>query len=110
MTGSPAGISSWLVTLCALAGLAALLKGSEGSVRQRLVRLGAALLAVSALTYALAASGGDSCTVRTYPDGHSVVLISESGAGVGAATGVPWRPVAGSPRPGPVCWRSPRSG
>ena len=74
MTGSPGWYLVWLATLCALAGLAALLKGSSGSVRRRLVRLGAALLAVSALTYVLAASGGNSSPVRTYPDGHSVVL------------------------------------
>lgn len=74
MTGSPAWYFVWLLTLCALAGLAALLKGSEGSARRRLVRLGAALLAVSALVYVLAAAGGNSSPVRTYPDGHSVVL------------------------------------
>lgn len=75
MTGSPGWYVVWLVTLCALAGLAALLKGSEGSVRRRLVRLGAVFLAVSALTYVLAAGGGNSSPVRTYPDGHSAVLL-----------------------------------
>jgi hypothetical protein len=74
MTGAPGWYFVWLLTLCALAGLAALLKGSEGSVRRRLVRVGAVLLAISALTYVLAAAGGNSSPVRTYPDGHSVVL------------------------------------
>lgn len=74
LTGSPKWYLVWLVTLCALAALAALLKGSEGVMRRRLVRVGAALLAVSALTYVLAAAGGNSQVVRTYPDGHRVVL------------------------------------
>ena len=33
-----------------------------------------AALVVSALTYGLAAAGGNSQVVRTYPDGHSVVM------------------------------------
>jgi hypothetical protein len=74
LTGSPWWYLAWLVTLCALAAIAALLKGSEGRTRRRLVRLGAAALAVSALTYGLAAAGGNSQPVRTFPDGHSVVL------------------------------------
>ncbi len=74
MTGSPAWYLGWLVTLCALAAIAALLKGSEGAARGRLVRLGAVALVVSAVTYGLAAAGGNSQVVRTYPDGHSVVL------------------------------------
>ncbi|MDN5797647.1 MAG: hypothetical protein L0H79_18140 [Intrasporangium sp.] len=72
---SPWWYLAWLVTLCALAAIAALLKGSEGSTRRRLGRLGAAMLAASVLTYGLAAAGGNSHSVRTYPDGHSVVLI-----------------------------------
>lgn len=74
LTGSPWWYLAWLVTLCALAAIAALLKGSEGPTRRRLVRLGAAALVVSALTYGLAAAGGNSQVVRTYPDGHSVVM------------------------------------
>ena len=74
LTGSPWWYLAWLVTLCALAAIAALLKGSEGTSRRRLVRLGAAALAASVLTYGLAAAGGNSQVVRTFPDGHSVVL------------------------------------
>lgn len=74
LTGSPWWYLVWLLTLCGLAAIAALLKGSEGTTRRRLVRLGAAALVVSALTYGLAAAGGNSHVVRTYPDGHSVVL------------------------------------
>ena len=65
---------AWLATLCALAAIAALLWRSEGPTRRRLVRLGAVVLAISALTYVLAASGGNSQVVQTYPDGHSIVL------------------------------------
>lgn len=75
LTGSPWWYLAWLVTLCALAAIAALLKGSESSIRRRLVRLVAAMLAASVVTYGLAAAGGNSHSVRTYPDGHSVVLI-----------------------------------
>jgi hypothetical protein len=74
LTGSPVWYLVWLVTLCALATVAALLKAAEGAARRRLVRLGAALLAMSVLTYGLAAAGGNSQVVRTYPDGHSVVM------------------------------------
>jgi hypothetical protein len=74
LTGSPWWYLVWLLTLCALAAIAALLKGSEGGTRRLLVRLGAAVLVASALTYGLAAAGGNSHVVRTYPDGHSVVL------------------------------------
>lgn len=72
LTGSPLWYLGWPLTLCALAAVAALLKGAEGTTRRRLVRLGAVLLAVSALTYGLAAAGGNAQVVRTYPDGHSV--------------------------------------
>ena len=54
--------------------MAALLWRSEGPTRRRLIWIGAAALAVSALTYGLAAGGGLSQVVQTYPDGHSVVL------------------------------------
>jgi hypothetical protein len=74
LTGSPWWYLAWVVTLCALAAVAALLIGSEGATRRRLVRVGAAALTVSALTYGLAAAGGNSHAVRTYPDGHTVVL------------------------------------
>lgn len=74
LTGSPWWYLVWLLTLCALAAIAALIKGSEGRARRLLVRLGAVVLVSSALTYGLAAAGGNSQVVRTYPDGHSVVL------------------------------------
>ncbi|MGO4597513.1 hypothetical protein [Terrabacter sp. 2RAF25] len=74
-TGSPWWYLVWLLTLCALAALVALLKGSVGRARRRLLQLGAVTLAVSALAYGLAASGGNGQVVRTFPDGHSTVLV-----------------------------------
>jgi hypothetical protein len=73
LTGSPWWYFAWLLTLCALAGLAALLWRSEGETRRRLVRVGGALIAVSLVTYVLAASGGLSQPLRTYPDDPVVV-------------------------------------
>ena len=74
LTGSPRWYAAWLVTLCALAAVAALLRRSEGRTRRRVVRAGAVTLALSVLTYGLAVSGGLSQPVRTFPDGHSVVV------------------------------------
>ena len=74
LTGSPSWYLAWLLTLCALAVVAALLWRSEGETRRRVMRVGAVTLALSVVTYGLAASGGLSQEVRTFPDGHSVVL------------------------------------
>jgi hypothetical protein len=74
LTGSPWWYLAWLLTLCALAVVAALLWRSEGETRRRVIRIGAVTLALSVVTYGLAASGGLSQQVRTFPDGHSVVL------------------------------------
>ncbi|HSU74687.1 MAG TPA: hypothetical protein VLI66_07090, partial [Terrabacter sp.] len=73
LTGSPRWYLAWLVTLCGLAAVAALLWRAEGRTRRRVVRAGAVALALSVLTYGLAVSGGQSQPVRTFPDGHSVV-------------------------------------
>ena len=75
LTGSPSWHLAWLVTLCALAVVAALLWRAEGPSRQRLILVGVVTVVVSAVTYGLAAGGGLSEPMRTYPDGHSVVLI-----------------------------------
>ncbi|KRC92578.1 hypothetical protein ASE25_04430 [Terrabacter sp. Root85] len=77
LTGSPAWYLAWTLTLCGLAALAALLWRSEGRTRRRLVRIGVVLVALSVLTYGLASAGGLSEPVRSYPDGHSVVLVSK---------------------------------
>ena len=55
--------------------MAALLWRSEGKTRRRVVRAGAVALALSVLTYGLAVSAvASSQPVRTFPDGHSVVV------------------------------------
>ena len=74
LTGSPWWYLAWLLTLCALAVVAALLWRSEGVTRHRVIRAGAVALALSVLTYGLAVTGGQSEPVRTFPDGHSVVV------------------------------------
>ena len=74
LTGSTQWYLAWQVTLCALAAVAALLWRSEGETRRRVIRVGAVTLALSVVTYGLAASGGLSQQVRTYSDGHSVVM------------------------------------
>jgi hypothetical protein len=75
LTGSTRWYAVWLLTLCALAVVAALLWRSEGGTRRRVVRAGAVTLALSVLAYGLAAGGGVSHEVRTFPDGHSVVMV-----------------------------------
>lgn len=75
LTGSPWWYLGWLVTLCALAAVAALLKSAQRARRRRLIRVGVSILLVSAVTYALASAGGLEHAVRTYPDGRSVVLV-----------------------------------
>jgi hypothetical protein len=74
LTGSPWWYLAWLVTLCVLAAVAALLWRSEDGVRTRLVRVGTGTLAAAVVTYALAAGGGLSQPVQHFPDGHSVVV------------------------------------
>ncbi len=74
LTGSPWWYLVWIVTLCALAAIAALLWRSEGQTRRRLVRLGAVAVTLSVVSYGLASATGLSEPVRTYPDGHSVVV------------------------------------
>jgi hypothetical protein len=74
LTGSTRWYAVWLLTLCTLAVVAALLWRSEGATRRRVIRAGAIALALSVVTYGLAASGGLTHEVRTFPDGHSVVL------------------------------------
>ena len=74
LTGSPAWYLVWVITLCGLAAVAALLWRSEGRTRRRLVRIGAVTLALSVMTYGLASATGLSQPVRSFPDGHSVVV------------------------------------
>ena len=74
LTGSPAWYLVWVITLCGLAAVAALLWRSEGRTRRRLVRIGAVTLVLSVIAYGLASATGLSQPVRSYPDGHSVVV------------------------------------
>lgn len=75
LTGSPWWYLAWLMTLCALAVVGALLWRAEGDTRRRVVRAGVLALVLSAVTYALAASGGLNHQIRTFPDGHSIVMM-----------------------------------
>ena len=74
LSGSPGWYVVWLLTLCALAATGALLWRATGTTRRRLVLIGAIVLAISAVVYVLAVTGGNGNTVRSYPDGQSVVL------------------------------------
>ncbi len=68
-TGSPEWYLLWLVALCGLAAIAALLHGATDTARTRLLRVGALCLAVGLLAYALAVTGGLSRVVTVHPDG-----------------------------------------
>ena len=74
--GSPRWYLLWLLTLCALAVVAALLYGAEGMVRARLMRIGPALLAIAAVCLVLTATQGPHHVVRTYPNGTSSVITT----------------------------------
>jgi hypothetical protein len=74
--GSPRWYLLWLLVLCALALVAALLYGAEGVVRDRLMRLGPALLAVAAVCLVLTATQGPQHVVRTYPNGTTSVITT----------------------------------
>jgi len=74
--GSPAWYLGWLMALCALAAVAALLHRAEGVVRARLMRLGPVLLAAAATFLVLAATQGPQHVVRTFPDGTTTVITS----------------------------------
>ncbi|MEO6144226.1 MAG: hypothetical protein ABIP19_09630 [Dermatophilaceae bacterium] len=74
--GSPGWYLMWLLALCALAAIAALLHGAEGLVRARLLRLGPALLATAAVFLVLAVTQGPQHVVRSFPDGTTTVITS----------------------------------
>jgi hypothetical protein len=74
--GSPRWYLLWLLALCALAVVAALLYGAEGVVRTRLMRLGPALLAMAALCLVLTATQGPQHVVRSYPNGTTSVITT----------------------------------
>jgi hypothetical protein len=74
--GSPRWYLLWLLALCTLAVVAALLYGAEGAVRARLMRLGPVLLAIAALCLVLTATQGPQHVVRTYPNGTTSVITT----------------------------------
>jgi len=74
--GSPGWYLMWLLALCALAALAAMLHRAEGVVRARLMRLGPALLAAAVVFLVLAATQGPQHVVRSFPDGTTTVITS----------------------------------
>jgi hypothetical protein len=74
--GSPGWYLMWLLALCALAGIAAVLHGAEGAVRARLMRLGPVVLVAAAAFLILAATQGPQHAVRSYPDGTATVITA----------------------------------
>lgn len=74
--GSPGWYLMWLLALCALATVAALLHRAEGLVRTRLMRLGPALLATAAVFLVLATTQGPQHVVRSFPDGTTTIITS----------------------------------
>jgi hypothetical protein len=67
--GSPWAFVGWQLCLCAVATIVALLRGASPAVRRRLLQLLGAVLAVSAVMFALAVTGGLDHSVLVYPDG-----------------------------------------
>lgn len=74
--GSPAWYLGWLLALCALAAVAAMLHRADGVVRARLMRLGPVLLSSAAVFLILAATQGPQHVVRSFPDGTTTVITS----------------------------------
>jgi len=73
LPGSPWWYLAWLITLCALAGIAAILRGAEPPLTRRLKIAGSTVLVVALTCGLLAMTGGLDQPVRTFPDGHTIV-------------------------------------
>ena len=74
LPGSPWWYLAWLITLCALAVIAALLREAEPPpLAHRLKVAGGVGLAVAATCGLLAMTGGLDQPIRTYPDGHTII-------------------------------------
>ena len=71
--GSPFGYVVWQLALCGLAAVAAMLYGSGGASRTRLLRLGAVLALVGILGYAVAVFAGPSQSAVHLDDGTVTV-------------------------------------
>ena len=67
--GSPWAFVGWQLCLCAVAVVVALLRGASPAVRRRLLQVLGAVLALAAVMFALAVTGGLDHSVLVYPDG-----------------------------------------
>lgn len=67
--GSPSFFLGWQLCLCIVAATVALLRGAAPPLRARLLRTLSIVLALAALMYLLAATGGLSHAVITTPSG-----------------------------------------
>lgn len=75
--GSPWWYLLWLVALCALATVAALLHGAAGQTRTWLLRVAAAVLVAGLLAYVLAVAGGLGHVVTVHPDGTRTTVAAK---------------------------------
>lgn len=73
LPGSPWWYLAWLLTLCALGVIAALLRGAEPPLVRRLKVAGTVGLAVALSCGLLGLTGGLDQAMRNFPDGHSIV-------------------------------------
>jgi hypothetical protein len=73
LPGSPWWYLAWLLALCALGVIAALLRGSEPPLVRQLKVAGAVGLVVALSSGLLAMTGGLDQAIRTFTDGHSIV-------------------------------------
>ena len=73
--GSPWWYLVWLLVLCALAAVAAMLRGADEPARATLLRIFGALLVVAVVAYVLAVTGGLDQAVYVFPD-STVIPIS----------------------------------
>jgi len=73
LPGSPWWYLAWLLALCALGVIAALLRGAEPPLVHRLKVAGTIGLVVALSAGLLALTGGLDQTMRTFTDGHSIV-------------------------------------
>jgi hypothetical protein len=67
--GSPWAFVGWQLCLCAVAVVVALLRGASPAVRRRLLQVLGAVLALAAVMFALAVTGGLDHSVLVNPDG-----------------------------------------
>ena len=74
-TGSPGWHLAYLLMLCALAAVAALLHGAERATRAKLVRVGVGVAVAAIVFHVLAVAGGLERPVQHYRDGSPSVVF-----------------------------------